>query len=727
MKKNFSLFTFLLSFHAICVTLTSCSDTDGFDTDTPEPFPTGQVIAVDASLSTAGQTRAVGKLFEAGDQLLAYVEAGKKVGDVFTPVVEEDDPDVNKTLYSKLLTFDFAATVAHETEDANTNKSSSFTATSVYYWDDFSTLTYDLRDKDVDRGIRLKYGYCYNGGTPSKGLTEDDHTEADGIIEWTVNQDQKANGTKTSDLLMATTQDMIRYNHSDVSARGTLKMPFTHAMSQFTIEIHCGETFADPSAALANTEIKLHHVQVKCEVNAPTGTITPKKGDGAILAQLPMHPETAAANVKRFTAIVAPTNLTVGNILADITDVNGINYQIDVTDNLLNGGTNKWSTELYPDDEDPQDGVAQSRPITRAGGPTIEKGTGYRTKPGVNYKLVVTVDKQKIDVYATIADWVEVDAETVGKINFTNDITAKGEATSLGDYSWYDVFRATSNSSNAAFDENTSTTNKIDEATYYQKIGTTWSNSPDIYWPNAQESYYFRALGSNYAKQDLYGSLVTTSAVSGIDYITIKNGTQNDNDMIWGTTSAANGYSEGDAIAPRTGDVPLTFSHLLTKVSFKMETSNDGAKAIDLNGAKIQISDVYSECRLTLSTGKTIVAGDKGNLYADNDDSKGRLTVYNATEKTASLANQIVTPQQIADGSLIIITLADGTTYKAQLNQCLVTDENGDATTTEITEWKQGEHYTYTIYLEKEMISFSAAIKEWETKKGSGNATLDWD
>lgn len=717
------------------VMLMSCSDSsveEVINPDVSEPFPKGQVIAVDASLSTASQTRAVGKTFETNDQLLAYVEAGKLVEEVFTPVVNEGgfSDTEHKNHYSQLLKF----TLSADTETAKNNQPTDEDFKETYYWDDFSTLTYDLRDTDVNRGIRLKYGYCFNGGTPDSGSElGTDEKKAAGVIHWTVNSDQKTNGTKTSDLLMATTQKMIKYNHSDVDARGTLVMPFTHAMSQFTIEVRCGTTFAEPEKALANTEVNLHNAQVKCIVDAPTGTVTPVSKDvtGAVKEQMPMHPEDASASVKRFTAIVAPTNLTVGNILANITEVNGIPYQIDVTESLLNNaavGKQAWISQLVEEVEDVQEGIAQSRPSTRADGNIIERGKGYRTKPGVNYKLVVSVDKQKIDVYATIADWVEVETEAKGIINFSNDIKTTGY-TDLGSYNWFDVFRATNNSLNLHFDEDKSTTGRIDEATYYSKSGTTWSNTPDIYWPNGNDKYYFRALGSNITKNSLYGPLVTTSAVNGSDDITIKNGATNDNDMIWGTTEAdtEHSYAVGDAIAPRSGDVPLTFKHLLTKVSFNLKTSAEEAKAVNLEGARIQISNIYNECHLVLATGVTSVTGTSGYLYSDNGNTLGRATTYNTADKVSKLLNQIVTPQSISNDVMLIITLADGTSYKVQLNTCVKNDANGDPTAEKITTWAQGEHYTYTIYLEKEIITLRAMIKAWDEKTGGGNATLEWD
>lgn len=72
------------------------------------------------------------------------------------------------------------------------------------------------------------------------------------------------------------------------------------------------------------------------------------------------------------------------------------------------------------------------------------------------------------------------------------------------------------------------------------------------------------------------------------------------------------------------------------------------------------------------------------------------------------------------DKIMLYITLADKTRYVIELSSCL----SGE---TPVTEWKRGEHYTYTIGLAKEQITFRAMIKDWVEKTGSGNANLEWD
>ena len=73
-------------------------------------------------------------------------------------------------------------------------------------------------------------------------------------------------------------------------------------------------------------------------------------------------------------------------------------------------------------------------------------------------------------------------------------------------------------------------------------------------------------------------------------------------------------------------------------------------------------------------------------------------------------------PQTIAETSRIVITLKDDTSYSLALKGI-----------TAIDKWESGKSYTYTIYLEKEAVKFSAVIKDWIPETGSGNAELDWD
>ena len=159
-------------------------------------------------------------------------------------------------------------------------------------------------------------------------------------------------------------------------------------------------------------------------------------------------------------------------------------------------------------------------------------------------------------------------------------------------------------------------------------------------------------------------------------------------------------YAEGDAINPRTGQVPLTFKHAMSNIVVTLTTSTDAA-AVDLTDATVTMTNLKNEGEVSLATGVITAGTTQANILVDGET--------------------IMVPQNIADASRLVITLKDGTTYSVQLNLC--EDENQQV----ITNWLGGNKYTYTITLKKEEIQFRALVKDWKEESGSGNATLDWD
>ena len=201
-------------------------------------------------------------------------------------------------------------------------------------------------------------------------------------------------------------------------------------------------------------------------------------------------------------------------------------------------------------------------------------------------------------------------------------------------------------------------------------------------------------------------------------------------DYVWATTPAHMvkktgstdllSYAKSAAISPRTGDVPLAFEHVIRKITVKLATpkseSGTPADAVELSGALISISKLATSGTIHVENG-TITTG----AIQDSPINEFCPSGQQAENKT-TLDNYTVIPQTIFDDAVLTIKLADGTTYKLQLNTCVQ-----DGTTAPITAWLRGIHYTYTITLTKEAISFRVMIKNWDEKKGSGNANLDWD
>ncbi len=683
--------------------MTSCTE---YLTDV-ESFLNGEsktpvTVRTNLSVGSATGSRAVDKTFEGNEVLIARlqtVEAGGTVN------------------YSKTEQFTIAANPNHTAKTDDINQTSDLTCTTVgasdgkIYWDDYSSTAYDLREKNSSdqfvRGLRYYYGYCYNGGTPTTALDE-----AAGTIGWTIATDQTS-GFKTSDLLFGDTQAAIHYTHSKEAEREVLELPYTHAMSKVTVEIVCDEEagFKDVAANFANTTVDLQGINTVATVTAPTATVVPVPGDGNANVKTIQTLPIANNNLRKsFSAIIVPTVMKEGKLLAKINDVDGNNYELNLTDAILDTDeTNDWASQLtgYSADD------------------------GGMTKPGVHYLITVTIQKQAITLKATIKDWDEVSAQGVGVIQFDNDITTKGnlDQQTLKD-NGFDVYQK--NIEEPAYSKVT---------TYsYTSEPAAWTRTDEIYWPNKTDRFYFRALSG--AKPDDTDTPANES-------LTMTNG----KDVLWGTTKEHKGpeveepysldYKEGDPIAPRTGDVPLVFYHPMAKITVNLVDANaskgvpEGVGATDytnplnprlnLAGAKIEITNMSTSGTINLHDGSitptTPVAAKMFNTiyYAAND----------ADTKTPQVEQYIVTPQTFEDDAYMIITLADGTTYRLKLNECEADTGEKDADDKpiyeNITKWERGKHYVYTITLDKQKITFRAMIKDWVETTGGGIANLEWD
>lgn len=598
------------------------------------------VAFVNGETVSKSTTRAVDKTFEANDKLVAHLQHVNGTGADATLVGN----------YEKTITLTMNSDVTmSETSNNNIQQTSSFAINEDLYWDDFSDDKNDIRTGG--HGLRSAWGYCYNGN--SSAHTDGNHKDE---LEWSVSISQNTdNNFKTSDLLWSQKQTPVPYNH-EKNNHGTITIPYTHAMSKATIVLTAGEGFNDK--AFDNTEITLKGVNVKGKFTASTGQVVGVTAEGHHdTGDIQMLKKSTDATNKSvtFECIFVPnTSLSDRKLWAEINNVAGNNYEIKLTSAMLSEG--KWGTESL-------------------------------TKSGVNYKLTATINKQKIDVVAQIADWINKDTSADGKIQFSTDLT---NITSTGDLSAgsYLVFMSDTDND----------TNYGDAATTRSHSENGWQDSPTIYWQGEGQARFFRGLAK------MNGESLTSEGVS-------RNAEQG-TDLLWATTPQHTGkdnsgndktYQAGEKIEPRTSFVPLKFEHAMSKVKFTFATTGNDDTKVELSKLTFSIDGIVN----------------KGTI----DISNGKIKLSEASEDKQSLteSEKIVIPQSL-EGKNMKITLKDGTTYTLDLPKCKVNN-----TTTEIAEWKAGESYEYTITLAKEAIQFRALIKDWNKKTGSGDASLDWD
>ena len=602
------------------------------------------VAFVDGEIVSKSSTRAVDKTFEANDKLVAHLQHVQATGSDASLVGS----------YEKTITLTMNSNVTmSNTSDENIKQTTSFTTSESLYWDDFSDATYDIRTEG--HGLRSAWGYCYNGNSsaPTEGNHKDD-------LEWSVSTSQNTdNNFKTSDLLWSQEQTPVPYNH-EKNNHGTIIIPYTHAMSKATIVLTAGEGFGDD--AFDNTTITLKGVNIKGKFTASTANVvvTKTEGEGQYdtddiqMKKLPIDENNKKEVI--FECVFVPnTLLSANNEWAEIKDVEGNDYNIYLTETML--GNDAWNATS--------------------------------TASGVNYKLTATIKKQKVDVEAQIADWINKGTSADGKIQFTTDLTGV-DYNDMTSGTSYDVFTSESQ------------TTEYSRSTTRNYTDSKWTDNPIIYWQGEGKGLYFRGL-AKYENNLITSVEGSTSANQGTD-------------LLWATTPEHTGkdnnnndktYQAGDKIDPRTSFVPLKFEHAMSKVKFVLKTTDDENTKVELEGATMSIPGIITVGTIDVANGNITLGSTTADLALNND------TEY------------IVIPQNL-DGKKLTITLndanADGkkTTYSILLTDCKV---DGNA----ILSWERGNSYEYTITLAKEAIQFRALIKDWNKKTGSGDASLDWD
>lgn len=685
---------------SIAAVAASCSDDTlpGTNPDNGERTPLNVAVALNNGTPLS---RAEGKTFAANDELVARIRQVEWDGtntDYISGVTEKAADQS-----PRLVLFKVTSDAMSPTEDTNTQQTSNLTASSYYngsdwlgitggklYWDDFSTASDPLTD--ANRYLQSAWGFCYNGGSPTTALDK-----TNGTLGWTVAADFTTDGVlRNNDLLWSKAQKPLKYKRGTFGGNdhGTLVIPYTHAMSMITIEVVTADGFK--AGDLGSTTATLQAMYKSATFSAPNATVSGQDGSQPVtmLAGIEGTNSESKPN-KVFQALVIPgKELALNATLAEITNIDGNNYKIPVTKTIIDA----WNSHL------------DSRKL----------------KSGVNYKLTVTVAKQAISVVAQITDWTPIEATGEGEINFSADVTSSGVANNAKGS--FDLYCGTSTTPGAE--------GALAYATTSEYSDSKWVNDPPIYWANGSTSYYFRALATY--DGSLLSSINNTSTHEGEN---ARTAAAQGKDLMWATTKEHEGnlegggtqhFNAGEAIPPRTGDVPLQFEHAMSKITINLSTSTTGkgastttddvARAVDFTGAKITISNLCTVGTIAIADGNISPTA----LSVEAPTSLQQNVTTETGVKDKGSISEIVIPQLLVNETYPIkltITLGDGTTYSLLLKDCKVKGSESDY----IQTWKRGTHYVYEIYVEKEAIRFVAVIKEWEKVNGSGDANLDWD
>ena len=130
--------------------------------------------------------------------------------------------------------------------------------------------------------------------------------------------------------------------------------------------------------------------------------------------------------------------------------------------------------------------------------------------------------------------------------------------------------------------------------------------------------------------------------------------------------------STGNPVASTDEAVQLNFKHKLSKLNLDFSLGQSG---VDLKGATVSVTNVLTTTTIDVSTGT--VGNAQGNA--------SEITAAKfAADASAFTASAIFVPQTVlGDAAFVVVSTADGKSYKAALNQNVT--------------FESGKKYTYTV------------------------------
>lgn len=578
------------------------------------------------------------------------------------------------------------ATIGAET--AEDSKHNTLTMSPMLYWDDYGTADPDNMGEGKGRAKGLTiYGVAVNGITTDPIVGDNWNS-----LSWALDADQTSGWTS---------KDLLTSNNIKDGNDGTLKfddvkngnasdlLVFTHAMSKMTVNLIAGEGFPGYTESSSNAKfennpsVKLLSLYYSGTYNVETKS--PNASKTATDIQMHLSSGGAGYNTATFDALVFPGNSWTTES-ANSTNI----LELEADGNIYKVTAEKLFVAM-------------------------NANTHNAITQGYNYVLNITVNKTQINVDATIKDWDEVNSDPVApKINIS---TSYGQSVTESNAftKCFDLYRSTTIAT--GYDEN-GTEDGINPAATYTYSGSSGSWNKTIFWPNHDTHYFFRGV---YPKDQT----VTNDGV--YDVISVTNATYTQESvpsdlMIALPRSSGNCENhnkdiETYGICATKGTITLNFEYAMSKVELRLKSDGEvGFDYVDLTqpGTKVEIIQGYTKGKIKLEDGLH-------TTYTDSDKGDYKLSKQATPASGFQMSTlDAIVPQELSDNVLFKITVMnnDGTTdvYTAQVNKIKGRKASETtATATEITEWKYGEHYIYTLDVKKSQIFVSATVTDWTT------------
>ncbi|WP_155803032.1 fimbrillin family protein [Segatella baroniae] len=324
--------------------------------------------------------------------------------------------------------------------------------------------------------------------------------------------------------------------------------------------------------------------------------------------------------------------------------------------------------------------------------------SSYAMAQGYHYIFNIELNKTGIKVTASLADWNSVVGET------QNPSNARISVEFL-------------NVDGSSAQSNVNLYRLLDEAPEISDDydGTNWNGnygSAATVETNGITNWYF---DSNKSYYHFRTTNVTPTKNDGGDYVSISSGERDASDPIWGAPmkkgntisySSTRGFTDCliSAIGPTLNTIHLTQLHMLSRLDIQLTTTT-GTDAVTLERSTVVITGMSPEGQVLMGSGKINATGTVTDVA---------MTAPSAGTVATTPFTWDVVPQTLSHIGLIITT---GDHNKYVISDLSTIKETGTSST--ISEWIPGTHYTYTFDLRKTGVKASVSLADWTTKSAS--------
>lgn len=634
---------------ASLLTLSGCS----FETDISNTLDTGKTpislsVGVEGASTRAVVTDGEGKT----------LEALPKNTNIWMAMKSEYGTDAK-----------YCSTIGTTKATSTTENPISFTTDNTRFWDDaYGTaanlsvwaLTVPGVETDLDGKSATVWGEDVVGTS----------------IDWTLSAAQTQTTVADEDLCFSNNIAADKMKYTD----GTFdqgKLIFYHALSKVTIILKEGDGFDTSSTddfnfdGTGNITLKDFGLSGSATFSVEDGEFSSSYTPADITS---MYDKEKTAGNRTLEALVMP-----GTKISTTSADDAVTFSIDK--NPLKVSAKTLATALYG-----KDGVK-----TEDGNIVLEAGK--------NYVFTFKINKTGIKVTATVAKWVDVEADTY-EPKITID-KCYGQETN-------------SNNFGKAFSLYLS--EKVnDEYAKKADVSATYALTPQLYWPNHETHYFFRGIWPEVKAEGTPSEKVSASAIT-VANVAYSEGTY-PSDLMLGYPRKADGTAdetckvhtspETKGICADEHSIHINFQYVMSQVEVQLSTSTGADKVVLDGNTTIEILNCYPGGTIALADGSATPSGTtgytmQGGTFADRHDA--------------------IIPQPLTDLKFKI-TVKDSDdkydSYGATIADIEVTPTGGS--NGKITSWQPGKKYTYSLYITKTGIKITATLKDWETVTSDNN------